>query len=474
MLHNAGLNPIVLEARNRIGGRMCAHRFTPNLPSIDNSDSEIVIQLGANWIHNCNPSVNPMFSLAQELEVGLHHTSPDEEPGEDVCLFDAEQLDEQGRFQRVSADRYKSVIERWEWVRDNIDEDAGGSSENDSLLDAFRQSVKASEDPSLSFGPCSDADWRALNWCFDRLSIDSAMPIEFVSKKHYCDVNSTGDFGEALVQGGYFQLLQHLATEFELDIRREHVVESVITHSDDRVTITCSNGEVFETEACLVTLPVGVLVSKQVHFDPVPPQISQLTAVLQPGLMNLVWLWYPEIFWPEDGTNFFGVARRDDENGMFTTFLAPPMRDQHGKRQPILMCQVFGDFAVQVETMTNEEIAHKATAVLRKMFGTEAVRDAVGCVHSSWFSDPFSRCSWATSTSKPMSFDGSLHASPSSSLELFGGEGLLGRRFTQTQTPSVFFAGEATHEEFQGTVHAAYLSGIREANNIIGWMGTRN
>lgn len=193
--------------------------------------------------------------------------------------------------------------------------------------------------------------------------------------------------------------------------------------------------------------------------------------------MNLVWLWYPEVFWPQDGTNFFGVARDDNELAKFTTFLAPPMLDQHGKRQPILMCQVFGDFAVEIESMSNEDIAAEATAVLRKMFGAEVVKDAIGCVHSSWLSDPFSQCSWATNgTSKDGSSycnspPDSLHSSPSCSFDLLHGEGepeiRFGSHFMPSPTPGIFFAGEATHVEFQGTVHAAYLSGIREGNNIV-------
>jgi monoamine oxidase len=31
----------------------------------------------------------------------------------------------------------------------------------------------------------------------------------------------------------------------------------------------------------------------------------------------------------------------------------------------------------------------------------------------------------------------------------------------------VFFAGEATHRTYPGTVHGAYLSGIREANRVM-------
>jgi hypothetical protein len=51
-------------------------------------------------------------------------------------------------------------------------------------------------------------------------------------------------------------------------------------------------------------------------------------------------LWFPNIFWPEK-YNFLGLAHsRASNNITFTTFLAPLIHDQYGKRQAILMCQV--------------------------------------------------------------------------------------------------------------------------------------
>ena len=41
--------------------------------------------------------------------------------------------------------------------------------------------------------------------------------------------------------------------------------------------------------------------------------------------------------------NFFGITRNNSENAMFSTFLLPPMYDQFGIRQPILMCQVISN-----------------------------------------------------------------------------------------------------------------------------------
>jgi polyamine oxidase len=469
-----------LEARTRIGGRVHQHCLSRNLLSISSSSSssssllsyddlnpQVVIQLGANWIHNCNENVNPMFSLARKLDLNVHKTSPDEEPGDDICLFDAGQLNDNSTFHRMNKEEYKSIVSRWEWIRDNMETYYHVSeldNSNDSLLEAFKIMVHASENPTLGFGPCSPICWRGLNWCFDRLSIDSAMPIQNVSTKAYCSIECTGMYGEGLVQGGYFQLLKHLAAEYPLDIRFNHIVSKVQSNDDDTVTIICTNGETFITDACLVTLPVGVLQSGTVEFNPKPPQLYDFLEqhTLKPGLMNLVWLWYPEIFWDQNDINFFGIARDMNEKPTFTTFLAPPMFDQYGQRQPILMCQVYGDFAIELENMNNKDISDIATEVLRKMFGKDIVPDAIGCVHSSWLSDPYSRGSWATTPSKP---EMRHTSSPSSSCDIFNHEYI--KHSCEHICPGIYVAGEATIEFFTGTVHAAYISGMREAEKIM-------
>lgn len=88
-LRDAGVKPILLEARNRIGGRLLAHELTQNLSNDGSkSDARVTVQLGANWIHGLDAVMNPLFKLAQKLDLKLHQTSPDDEPGDDVLLFD--------------------------------------------------------------------------------------------------------------------------------------------------------------------------------------------------------------------------------------------------------------------------------------------------------------------------------------------------------------------------------------------------
>lgn len=479
-----GMDPIILEARDRIGGRMYQQYLSRNLESskMDKSDSQVTIQLGANWIHGLG-DFNPMYVKAKELCLGLYKTSPDDEPGDDVLLFD--KFSECANHSPVDHKDYEAMRTRYSWIRERLcsfrRDLSNDCDELDhgkrilSLAQAFDCGISASE---REFGPCSALHRRCLYWIFDRISISLADSMDNISAQQYAGIESDGAYGEALVSGGYYQILEHLATEFPLNIMLEHVVTRV--HTDpvsQAVSVHCSNGSVFEADVCLITVPVGVLTRNAIEFTPrVPRCISSICSTVKVGLMNLVWMLFPHQFWP-DGFNFFGVARDAQSSAVeFSTFLAPPVCDQHGKRQPVLMCQVVGAMALEIEELSDREVAARAVAVLRRMFSSVEVPDAVGCRHSAWSKDCFSGGSWCHVISDTEAADLVLDAAKSkddSYLQPVSKSSDSQVKFNDSfssqwsdQTP-IFYSSEATHEVYRGTVHGAFLAGIREASHIV-------
>ena len=71
--------------------------------------------------------------------------------------------------------------------------------------------------------------------------------------------------------------------------------------------------------------------------------------------------------------------------------------------------QIVGSYASEVESLSDAEIAQEATTTLRAMFSGESrgsgsgsgsgsgltVPDPIGCTHSQWGCNPFSRGSWS-------------------------------------------------------------------------------
>jgi polyamine oxidase len=415
----------------------------------------VLVQLGANWIHGLTVD-NPLYCVAQKLNLELYQTSSDDEPGDDVLLFDggSPMGNGVGRLSIISQDQYRRACGRYQWIRDridDIDEEVYSGETDVSLTGLFEAAVTFSERHS-PFGPCGEVEHRCLNWFYNRVSIDLAAPLQDVAKVSYLEGESDGVHGEAIVKSGYYSIIDYLSRELPLDIRLNCEVVHIHQNTEGReVVITCKNKEVFMCDRCIITLPLGVLAHrlKEQDTDPffspaVPPCVETICRTVSPGLMNLVWLLYPTAFWPR-GYNFFGIAPPSLDRILFSTFLVPPKVDSEGKEAAVLMCQVFGAFAVEIESMTESAIASIATDTLRTMFGEETVPDAIGCTRSKWWSDEYSRGSWSYWDNKSV-FAGRGEGEG-------GGGGKIDFDSLDDPNHLIFIAGEATCEPHRGTAH---------------------
>jgi hypothetical protein len=111
-----------------------------------------------------------------------------------------------------------------------------------------------------------------------------------------------------LLQKGYGTVLQKLADG--LDVRYNHPVQA-LHYNDDNVKVTTSNGETFEGDIVLVTLPLGVLKQGTVDFEPpLPGWKVDVINRMGFGNLNKIGLQFPSVFW-DDTKDYFGVC--DDE-----------------------------------------------------------------------------------------------------------------------------------------------------------------
>ena len=230
-----------------------------------------------------------------------------------------------------------------------------------------------------------------------------------------------------------------------------------IASSTEGTRVHCSNGSTFlARKGCIITLPLGVLRSKDIFTGEKSPKCVQniLDSPIEPGLMNIVWLWYPYKFWPS-GINYLGVCSKNYKD--FSTFLIPHLVDSIGNEQSVLMCQVVGEFGLKIEMLNDFEIAQRATECLRDMLRHTEVPDAVGCCHSSWMSDPHTLGSWS----------------------YFPFTGMVGRcdehcEYAEEEEEMGIcryeYAGEAESITQRGTAHGAYNSGVQAADRLIGRM----
>ncbi len=112
---------------------------------------------------------------------------------------------------------------------------------------------------------------------------------------------------------------------------------------------------------------------------------------------------------------------------------------------PILVAMTGGSFARSLEDAPNQVTVDRLMRILRGIFGA-SVPAPTATAMSRWSWNPMAKGSYS-------------HIPPGGSADAFD---LL----AEPVADRLFFAGEATSRDHPGTVHGAYLSGLREAERV--------
>ena len=241
--------------------------------------------------------------------------------------------------------------------------------------------------------------------------------------------------GDAVFAGGYDGIVESLASGLAVHLS---TVVTAIKHGGFGVHIHTDRG-IFEADRVVVTLPLGVLKSGTVKFTPRLP-IWKRRAIerLGMGVLNKVWLVFADVFW-DAGPQWIGHLSED--KGRFAGWLN--LAAYTGA--PALVAFNAGVYGNEIEALTDEETVAEAMQVLRTLYGT-ATAEPVAVRITRWNSDPFAYGSYSYLPPRAKSFHRRRLARP-----------IKGR---------LYFAGEATSWRYPATVHGAYLSGIRAADEI--------
>ena len=388
-LSDYGARVTVLEARDRIGGRLW---------SIQGSEGR-VFDMGASWIHGQRG--NPITALAKQFRLELL-PSPD-----DVSLFDS--------------------------GNGVLDPDARDSA-GDRLLRRARRSTRSDADSLGSVLARSgvESSLSKNDLALFRSYLHSSIEQEYaadtgeLSALHY-DAGEDFPGDDLLLPGGYARLAERLAQG--LDIRLGQRVRRV-GHAGTRVEVE-TDRDLFSADSAILTLPLGVLKTGHIAFDPPLPEAKQRAiARLGMGLLNKVWMRFPRAFWGEPGWIERAVAPSE-----WAEYFVTPMPD------PTLIAFTCGAHARAVEHRTNEEMVSAALAGLRACYGS-SVPDPVETHITRWQSDPYSMGAYSFVAAGSSPSDRERLAAP------------VGR---------LLFAGEACHLNYPATVHGAYLSGLDAA-----------
>jgi monoamine oxidase len=402
-LQTQGFEVIVVEARDRVGGRVWTSHEWADIP----------LDLGASWIHGVNG--NPLTDLADEIEAHRLVTRYEKAV---TYSTRGNPLDKNAENRLVNL--RKRLLKAIERVQQH-DEDV---SLRQAILPIDLELEETSEEARwIDFILSSD---------FEQEYSGSASTLS----AHWCDHAQEFDGNDVLFAQGFGAIAEFLADG--LDIKLRQIVREVQWGESPARVIT----QDFEYEAdhVVVTLPLGVLQAGKVSFTPDLPQGKrEAITKLGMGVLNKCYLRFKEPFWPTDVDWLEYVSETPGAWTQWVSFWRVA-------KQPVLLGFNAAERGREIERLSDKEIVASAMKTLRTIYG-EHIPEPTGFQITRWATDPFAFGSYSFNAVGSTPSMRSTLASPLSE--------------------KVFFAGEATHSEYFATAHGAYLSGLLAAEAIV-------
>jgi len=339
----AGIEATVLEARDRVGGRVWTNRAFADIP----------VEFGAELIHGRSPEVNT-WDWVEKLGLQTWHWNKN-----DDSMIRTEDGDWLMMGEARAASAEFDVTRSWDLG------DAPAPRDDEDLSRYLRR---------IGF---SEAQLRYVQRSFANAEGERMELLNAAAHAHlFKDSDGDDDYSDYRILDGYDSYYERLADG--LDIRLNSVVRTI--DWKDQVTVTTTDGAVYAADAAVVTLPLGVLQADRLCFSPpLPRSKREALAGLRMGpVMKLVYLFEEPILDPAIGAIY---ARGN-----------PPMwwSPSLGREGGATVWTAFfsGDYAREMLALGEDAAIEKGLATLRKEIGDPDL----GYVKARWVNwpqDPF-------------------------------------------------------------------------------------
>jgi monoamine oxidase len=352
-LHKKKIGFVILEARNRIGGRVFSHTIDPQ--------ENLVIELGAEWVGNSHISLQ---NLCNEFGLELKNNQ-----------FESH-LIYQGKYYRNNEWDYSAEWKKkFQSIIDGYEKMTQGDKIKLDKMDWWRFLVN---------NGCEgrDLDLREL---LD--STDFGETIRSVSAfaalAEYAESSEKNEM-DLKIKGGNSMLATKIAEKIGMDkIKLQHSVQRIV-QGKLGVKIFCSNGQTFTADKIICTIPT--FAAKKIKWEPGLPA-DQVNAMneLQYARINKNPLLFKERFWK-------------DESFDMITDQSPHYFYHATKNQPsskgVLISYTIGEKAAVVANQTDEWKADMIRQTLQPHFGD--VRTLLEKqANYYWGNDEFSKGAYA-------------------------------------------------------------------------------
>jgi monoamine oxidase len=404
-LARKGASTLVLEARDRVGGRVW---------TLQNPETQLPMELGAEFIHG---RPRAMFDLLDRTHTVPVDALPAHWMRRDGKLRQDERLFAQVAKLMKPASKLREDISVLDWLK----RAPGRSAQVRTLARMMAEGFDAA-DPARASVQAIAAEWAG----------GAASEAQF--RPH----------------GGYGPILTTLADSLDSTKCQVHLQSPVtaVSWQQGHVEVETQTSEGVarhESRRLIVTLPLGVLKEGSVRFTPALDAKRKALALLEPAPVVKAVLGFAEAFWEtrEDGRYWNATFFHEPESLFPTFWTSLPYRTSQ------LVAWAGGPKAKRLTGRTEDELAEVAVAALGKLFGKpKDIRHALRAVHAhDWQRDPYALGAY--------SYVG------------VGGSGARGELAMPLEN-TLFFAGEATNTgNDPATVAGALASGQRAAREAL-------
>lgn len=424
-LHRAGWQVTVLEARDRVGGRVF---------SVRNFSNGLVAEGGGEFIDKHHTR---MLAFAKKFKLSLGEVGSWQR-----------QIDDWGAYEGKAGRSKDTNI--WGFDLGN---------EVDSIWAALTALARQVPDPAH---PESAPNAKELDnqSAADWINAQAAHPLarmafaDHIRSEYTCEPEhfslldlarnsalyySTPDFQKPTyrVVGGNDQIPRAIASVLP-DLRLNAEVTS-INNQADGVSVTYKQGDSFHTiTSSFAILAIPLTTARLIKFNPPLPAAHQrMVNEISYGSLTKVMIEYRKRFWKDKGWN---GRLSTDQHIVLTWEATSHMQSEHG----ILTAYTGGEPGAKLSALSDEERTKLAISVIEKIFpgSSDLIKNTATI---AWVNEPFTRCSY---------------------MALAPGQVTAHWQTLFAPAGRLFFAGEHA-TIYQGFMEGAVESGQRTAKNII-------
>lgn len=337
MLQEQGFQVTLLEAQDRVGGRLRSNRSLG-----------VAFDEGASWIHGVNG--NPITDLAQKAGMQTFETLDASRKSYDL-----------GGVLRSDA-VYQDAEDELYDILDNLMNSGSASKSFETVFNT--------QYPNLA----NDRLWKFLlstYVTFDTGDLDQLSSLLY---------NEGEEFGgaEKIVTNGYDTIATYLANGLNVQLNQK---VTQVDYTLDKVKVT-HNGTFSEADYVVVTVPLGVLKNNQIEFLPALPAAKQ-NAIQRVGMncVNKFLLTWDTAFWDDVQYLSYTPETRDKFNYFVNVKKFHPAVNA-------LMTFAYAEYARSTESMTDEQVKTEIMSHLRAMYGN-GIPEPTHLLRTKWNTNPY-------------------------------------------------------------------------------------